>query len=154
MTELNLPEYNFRIKKNASGKNEIFDEFRKKFIVLTPEEWVRQNFLKYLNNEKHYPTSLIAIERGIIVNSIPKRFDAVVFNRKGKPAVLVEFKSTDVKINQKVMDQISRYNLALKVKYLIVSNGIKHYCCSINTESGKVTFLSDIPSFDEVNEET
>jgi len=150
MKHLNLPDYSFRIRKNASGKDEIFDEFRKKYFVLTPEEWVRQNFIKYLNHEKNFPVSLIAIERGIKVNSMQKRFDAVIFDRKGNPIVLIEFKSPDVRIDQKVMEQISRYNLTLNVSYLIVSNGLVHYCCIVDRETGKVTFLNSIPNFDDI----
>ncbi len=148
--KLNLPEYSFKIKQNSSGKEEIFDDLRKKYLVLTPEEWVRQNFLRYLVEEKNYPVTVIAIEKGIKVNNMQKRFDTVVFNRNGKPLILVEFKSPKVSINQKVMDQISRYNLALKVDYLIISNGLVHYCCHIDNESGKVSFMDNIPDFDEL----
>jgi len=150
--KLNLPEYKFKTRVNQLGKDEIFDESRKKFVTLTPEEWVRQNFVSYLKEEKKYPSSLIAIEKGITVNSMQKRFDAVVHNRKGQPVMLIEFKAPDVKINQKVMEQISRYNLSLKVSYLIVSNGMSHYCCHINKESGVISFLVDIPEYDELSE--
>ena len=148
--KLNLPEYNFKIRSNSKGKDEIFDETRNKYIVLTPEEWVRQNFIKYLKEVKGYPASLIAIERGIKVNGMHKRFDAVVFKRDGIPTVLIEFKSTEVKISQKVMEQISRYNMNLKVAYLIVSNGLTHYCCHVDQSSGKVSFMDDIPNFDQL----
>jgi hypothetical protein len=148
--KLNLPEYQFKTRVNNNGKREIFDEFRKKYVVLTPEEWVRQNFVTYLKNEKNYPPSLIAIERGIIVNSMKKRFDAVIFNRNGDPKVLIEFKAPDVKINQKVMEQISAYNIKLKVGFLIISNGITHYCCKLNNERNGFDFLDKIPSFDDI----
>ncbi len=148
--KLNLPEYSFKIKSNSNGRDEIYDELRKKFLVLTPEEWVRQNFIKYLMEEKKYPSTVIAVEKGIKVNNMQRRFDTVIFNRNGKPLVLVEFKSPKVAINQKVMDQISRYNQVLNVDYMIISNGLVHYCCRINNESGKVSFMDRIPSFEEL----
>ncbi len=147
---LNLPKYKFKTRVNQLGKQEIFDENRKKYLVLTPEEWVRQNFIKYLVEEKDYPVSLIAIERGIVVNKMQKRFDAVVFNRNGHPTVLIEFKAPGIKIDQKVMQQISNYNLQLNVKYLIVSNGITHYCCRLNKERSGFDFLEEIPHYKDV----
>jgi hypothetical protein len=148
--KLNLPTYQFKIRPNTSGKDEIFDEFRMKFITLTPEEWVRQNFMRYLKEEKEYPPSLIAIEKGIVVNKMKKRFDAVIHNREGKPIMLVEFKSPDVIVSQKVMEQISRYNLTLNVNYLIISNGLTHYCCYIDKKTDNISFLKDIPEFSEL----
>lgn len=148
--ELNLPKYKFSIKQDPNGKHKIYDESRNKYIQLTPEEWVRQNFVKYLKEAKNYPASLIAIEKGIVVNTMQKRFDAVVYNNIGKPRVLIEFKSPGVKINQEVMDQVSRYNIALNVEYLIVSNGLVHYCCRLNTITNEVMFLSDIPKFSDL----
>ena len=148
--KLNLPQYQFKTRVNPSGKDEIFDELRKKFVILTPEEWVRQNLIRYLTEEKNYPSMLIAIEKGIKVNNMQKRFDAVVHNRNGQPLMLIEFKSPDVKINQKVMEQISRYNLSLNVSYLFVSNGLSHYCCYIDKVTGTFEFLDDIPKFDKL----
>jgi len=149
--KLNLPEYQFKMRVNISGKDEIFDEFRKKFVILTPEEWVRQNFIRYLKEEKKYPPMLIAIEKGIKVNNMQKRFDAVVYNRIGEPVMLIEFKSLKVKINQQVMEQISRYNLNLNVNYLVVSNGLSHYCCYINKQNESIKFMDDIPEYDALN---
>jgi hypothetical protein len=151
--KLNLPEYHFKTRINIVGKNEIFDNFRKKFVIVTPEEWVRQNFLQYLTETKNYPATLIAVEKGIKVNNMQKRFDAVVYGRKGKPLMLIEFKSPDTKLSQKVMDQISRYNLSLNVNYLIVSNGLSHYCCKLNREEGTFNFLTDIPKYEIINNE-
>jgi len=148
---LNLPKYHFKIRTNQTGKNEIFDDFRKKYVIITPEEWVRQNFMQYLKEEKGYPAMLMSIEKGIIVNNMKKRFDAVVHNRNGKPIMLIEFKSPNVKLSQKVMEQISRYNLSLNVNYLIVSNGLSHYCCYIDKETGNTTFYNDIPNFEMIN---
>jgi len=147
--ELKLTKYDFKIKKGSAGKDVIYDEFRKKYVVLTPEEWVRQNFLRFLKSEKNYPASLMSVERKVSVNNMIKRFDAVIY-KNGKPVVLIEFKSPKVKIDQKVMDQISRYNLSLNVKYLIVSNGISHYCCSLEMESQSISFLKKIPSYDDI----
>lgn len=145
--KLNLPEYQFRTRINDVGKKEIFDIFRKKFVSLTPEEWVRQNFLSFLMIEKQYPKSLIAVEKVIKVNKMIKRFDSVVYNRNGMPISLIEFKSPNVKLTQKVMEQVSRYNISLNVDYLIVSNGLLHYCCFIDRISQQFTFLKEIPEF-------
>ncbi len=148
---LNLPNAELVSRKNKKGIVEVFDGIRKKYVVLTPEENVRQHFLNYLIKEKKYPASLMAVEKGLLVNNLPKRFDAVVYNREGNPAVLIEFKSPEVKISQAVFEQISTYNLKLRVKYLIVSNGIHHYCCKVNFENGEISFIKDIPNYDEIN---
>lgn len=145
--KLNIPTYDFRIKKNPGGKHEIFDEYRKKYVIITPEEWVRQNFLRYLKEEKEYPAGLISVEKGLTINTMKKRFDAVIFNKTGVPHVLIEFKSPDVNITQKVMEQISMYNKQLQVKYLIVSNGLAHYCCKIDFNTGQILFLNTIPNY-------
>ena len=147
---LNLPEYHFKTRTNQAGKNEIFDDFRKKYVILTPEEWVRQNFLRYLKEEKHYPPMLMAIEKGIKVNNMRKRFDAVIHNRNGNAIMLIEFKSPNVKLSQKVMEQVSRYNLSLNVNYLIISNGLTHYCCYVDQKSGSSTYFDEIPDFDSI----
>ena len=150
MEKLNLPEYEFKTRQLPEGKLEIFDPVRKKYLMLTPEEWVRQNFIQYLVSEKGYPQALVLIEKGLTLNRMKKRFDAVVYSQQGHPLVLIEFKSTKVNIDQKVFEQIAAYNLQLKVKYLIVSNGLKHYCCSINYSTGKIDFLAKIPIFEEL----
>lgn len=150
--KLNLPQYQFKTRISPSGKEEVFDDIRKKFVILTPEEWVRQNLIRYLKEEKEYPSMLIAIEKGIKVNNMQKRFDAVVHDRNGQPLMLIEFKSPDVKINQKVMEQISRYNLSLNVSYLLISNGLLHFCCYIDKETGTFEFLDEIPEFSELSE--
>jgi len=150
MEKLNLPDYTFKTRQLPEGKVEIFDPVRKKYLILTPEEWVRQNFIQYLVNEKEYPQSLVLIEKGLSLNRMKKRFDAVVYSKQGQPLVLIEFKSPQVKIDQKVFEQIAAYNLQLKVKYLIVSNGLKHYCCMINYSTGKIEFLVEIPIYEEL----
>lgn len=149
MQKLNLPEYSFRLK-TTEGKPLIFDSLRKKFVKLTPEEWVRQNFVQFLVTEKKYSPSLIVVEAGVKVNNNPQRADLVVFDRLGNPALVVEFKAPDVKISQQTFDQIVRYNMQLKVKFLIVSNGLEHYCCRINYAENSYEYLPGIPDFEDV----
>ncbi len=151
MQKLNLPTYHLKTRE-ANDKIEAFDIIRKKYVVLSPEEWVRQQFINYLINEKNYPASLIAIEKGIKVLNMSKRFDAVVSDQTGCPVALIEFKSHDVNITQKVFEQIATYNMQLKVRYLIVSNGLKHYCCKVDYEKKKFTFLDDIPMYNDLTE--
>jgi type I site-specific restriction-modification system R (restriction) subunit len=146
MQKLNLPEYSFRIK-NENGKQLIFDILRRKFVRLTPEEWVRQNFVQFLIAEKNYPPSLMATEAGVNVNGNQQRADLVVFDRKGLPLLVAEFKAPEVKISQQTFDQIVRYNMQLKVGYLIVSNGLTHYCCAIDYASNSYAFIPEIPDF-------
>ena len=148
--KLNLQEYNFTIRQ-IGNKKEIFDPVRGKYVSLTPEEWVRQNFIRFLIDEKGYPASLIAIEKGLTVNKKPRRFDAVAYDKTGMPLVLIEFKSVNIAISQKVFEQIAIYNQLLKVKYLIVSNGLKHYCCQIDFQKQSINFLKDIPDYTELN---
>ena len=145
MLPLNLPHYEFSVTQSVPPK--IFDFIRKKYITLTPEEWVRQNFLKFLVEEKKYPSSLIFLEQTLKVYKMQKRCDAVVYDKKKAPQMIIEFKSPDVAVNQKVFDQIARYNITLHVNYLIVSNGLKHFCCLIDPENRSYRFLDDIPEY-------
>ncbi len=145
MLPLNLPHYEFSITQSVPPK--IFDFIRKKSVALTPEEWVRQNFLKFLVEEKKYPSSLIFLEQTLKVYKMQKRCDAVVYDKKGAPQMIIEFKSPDVALNQKVFDQIARYNITLHVNYLIVSNGLKHFCCLIDSANRSYRFLDDIPEY-------
>ncbi|HAF30996.1 MAG TPA: restriction endonuclease subunit R [Bacteroidales bacterium] len=149
MKSLNLPTYSFNIKLIEQRKY-IFDFIRKKFVILTPEEWVRQNFLRFLVEEKKYPASLIAVEMEFKLNKLSKRSDAVVYNKQSKPFLIIEFKAPEVKIDQKVFDQIARYNMKLNVDYLIVSNGLDHFCCKINAENNDYLFLKDVPEFNQI----
>jgi predicted type IV restriction endonuclease len=144
MTSLNLPSYNYKIKE-IEGKTYIFDFIRKKYLVLTPEEWVRQHFINLLVSNYQYPKSLIKLEGGLKYNSLQKRSDIVVFDREGKPLLLVECKETGVKIDKKVVEQASRYNLTLKCKYLVVTNGIQTFCFEIDFENEIFVQLKDIP---------
>jgi len=149
---LNLPEYNFRIKDKPEKKL-IFDFFRRRWIVLTPEEWVRQNFAFYLTEIKHFPASLVAIERSLRINQHDFRTDILLFSKSGNPLAVVECKAPEVKITQKVFDQIARYNLELRVSYLIVTNGLTHYCCKFDQKQLSYTFLPYIPDYKEMERE-
>ncbi len=146
---LNLPQYTFRIKDKLDKKL-IFDGFRRRWVMLTPEEWVRQNFARYLTEEKHFPTSLVAIERSLRMNQRDFRTDIVLFSKSGNPLVVVECKAPEVKISQQVFDQIARYNLDLRVNYLIVTNGLVHYCCCFDQSALSYTFLPEIPDYMEL----
>jgi hypothetical protein len=149
LEKLNLPEYFFKIRTIANNK-EIFDPIRKKYIFLTSEEWVRQNFIRYLIEERKFPASLIAIEKTITVNKLKKRCDVVIYDRNRKPLILVECKASSVKITQSSFDQGARYNLSLNVKYLIVTNGINHYSCTIEREKKSYVFLEDVPFYKDI----
>ena len=146
MQKLNFPAYSFRFK-NSENKVAIFDEIRKKFIILTPEEWVRQHVIQYLILDKKYPKSYINVEKLIKVNDLSKRYDVVVFQSNAELFLLVEFKAPEVKITQKTFDQIARYNLTLKAHYLMVTNGLNHYFCQMDFEQEKYTFLTELPDF-------
>jgi len=148
--DLNLPYYSFRIKEHK-GKKLIFDGFRRRWVMLTPEEWVRQNFARYLTEIKHFPASLVVIERSLRINQHDFRSDIVLFARTGIPIVVVECKAPEMKISQDVFDQIARYNMELRVSYLIVTNGLSHYCCRFDPGELTYTFLSEIPDFLELD---
>jgi len=146
MTNLNLPTYSFKIK-SKENKLYIFDNIRKKNVVLTPEEWVRQNYIAFLIFEKKYPPSLISVEKKLILNTLTKRTDIVIFDASGKPNIIVECKAPSVKITQNAFDQIAQYNMILNAKYLIVTNGLQHFYCQMNFEKMKYDFLKEIPSY-------
>ncbi len=147
--KLNLPTYSFRIKQQL-GKLRIYDEIRKKYLVLTPEEWVRQNFVRFLIEEKGFPAQLMALESGLTLNRNQFRADLLVYNRMAQPLLVVEFKAPSVKITQDAFDQVARYNMKFKVPYLIVSNGLDHYCCVVDFDAGTYSFLKEVPAFDEL----
>lgn len=149
MLDLNLPPFDIKVKK-VNGKLVVFDQLRRKFIALTPEEWVRQHFINYLTTEKGYSYSLIANEIQINLNNQKRRCDSVVYDKDLRPIVIVEYKAPDVNITQDVFDQIVRYNIVLKVKYLIVSNGVNHYCCKIDYTTQSFEYLSDIPHYTDL----
>ena len=144
MQALRFPSYTFRFK-NSKNKVAIFDEIRKKFIILTPEEWVRQHVVQYLLLDKSYPKSWINVERQIKINGLIKRYDVVVYNPDGSLFLLVECKAPEIKISQHTFDQIARYNLALKADYLMVTNGLEHYFCQMDFENESYHFLQELP---------
>ncbi len=145
-TPLNLPEYPFRLKQEKNNTC-IFDEIRKKFLVLTPEEWVRQHFIQFLIKEKKYPRSLIKLEGGLKLNSLQKRSDILLFNTAGKKIVLVECKAPSVKISQAAFDQVARYNFIHRVKFIVVSNGLQHFCAEIDFGNESYKFLEELPDY-------
>ena len=146
MIPLKLPQYNLNIKQ-SEGKSSVFDIIRKKYVALTREEWVRQNFIHFLIEEKNYPQSLISVEYSLKLLKMHKRSDIVLFDNQGSPRVIVECKAPEIKISQDTFDQAARYNMSLKVDYLIVSNGLDHYCCKINYEKESYEFLTDVPDY-------
>jgi hypothetical protein len=146
MKKLNFPVYSFRFK-NSENKVAIFDEIRKKFILLTPEEWVRQHTIQFLLNENQYPKSYINVEKLIKINDLSKRYDVVVFQPNGEIFLLIECKAPEVPISQNTFDQIARYNLVLKAKYLMVTNGLNHYFCQMDFENEKYVFLKELPEY-------
>ncbi len=150
MTELNLPKYNMRISRDRNNNIKIFDSIRKKFVSLTPEEYVRQHFTNWLINYLHYPMGLIANEVKISLNSTIKRCDTIVYSNTGNPMMIIEYKAPHISINQNVFDQIVRYNMVLKTKYLVVSNGMQHYCCIIDYENNSYQFIPHIPTYEEL----
>ena len=146
MKELNFKAYEFRTKK-ADGKWWIYDIIRRKYVVLQPEEWVRQHVLHFLIEEKGYPKSLINVEKALTVNELTKRYDVVIYTRRGESFLVVECKALNVSITQDTFDQIARYNLALKATYLMVTNGISHYYCQMDYKLGQYLFLRDLPHY-------
>lgn len=146
MQMLNFPEYSFRFK-NSENKLWIFDEIRKRFVVLSPEEWVRQNVIQYLIREKSYSKNLINVEKQLMLNNLSKRYDIVAYDRDGKVILIVECKAPSVAIDQETFDQIARYNMNLQADFLMVTNGLNHYFCRMDYENQRYVFLRDLPSF-------
>lgn len=146
MQQLNFTSYSFRFK-NSENKVSIFDEIRKKFILLTPEEWVRQHVVHFLISEKKYPKSLINVEKVLKINGLSKRYDVVVFNPNGGIFILIECKAPEIKISQQTFDQIARYNMTLNATYLMVTNGLQHYFCQMDYENEKYHFLKELPNY-------
>jgi len=146
MQNLNFPAFQFRFGQ-AGERQTIFDPVRKKMVTLTPEEWVRQHMITFLMEVSNVPVGLIGVEKQLMVKGLVKRFDIAVFNRSGTPVLLVECKAPSVEITEKVFDQAARYNMQLKVNFFIITNGIRHFCCKIDYQSGSYVFMEDIPSF-------
>lgn len=147
MPALQLPTYPARLRE-VSGQLEIFDEFRKKQLRLTPEEWVRQHLLHYLTGQLGYPRARLAIEKSILMNKMSRRYDAVIFDDSGqKPLLLIECKAPDIAINQAVFDQAARYNQVLEVQYFLLSNGISHYFAYVDNAAGRYQHFEEIPDW-------
>ena len=149
MLSLNLPSYEIKIAER-NGKNVIFDIIRRRYVALTPEEWVRQHFVHFLLAHKGYPQALMANEVQVQLNGTKKRCDTVLYRRDLTARMIVEYKAPEIEITQKVFDQITRYNMVLKVDYLIVSNGLNHYCCHIDYNTKTYLFLPEIPHYSEL----
>ena len=145
MIILNLPSYDFRFRNSGQNK-EIFDALRKKYVVLTPEEWVRQNFLMYLKEELKYPSGLISVEKGLTFNRLKKRTDIVIHNRMGKPWMIVECKAPGVTLTEAAFYQAAAYHLRLDVMYLVITNGMSHYCS--RSENGQFVLQNHFPDFE------
>jgi len=149
MHPLNLPPADLKIRRQ-DDKDYVFDRLRKQFVRLTPEEWVRQHFIHYLIQEKHYPEGLLANEVCISLGAVNRRCDTVLYDTFLQPQMIIEYKAPSVNISQKTFDQIMRYNYRLKVPWLMVSNGLQHYCCRVD-EMGKAVFLQEVPVWGELS---
>ena len=147
--KLNLPQYDFIIKKEGD-KSFIFDALRKKFVTLTPEEEVRQRFVATLINQKGYPAGRIGNEISLNLNNTKRRWDTVVYDKFGSPCVIIEYKAPNIEITQEVFNQITRYNYVLRVSYIIVTNGIRSFCCKIDYSNKSYNFLKEIPFYNEI----
>jgi hypothetical protein len=146
MQKLNFPDYTFRFK-NSENKVAIFDEIRKKFIILTPEEWVRQHVVRFLHIEKKFPLSHINVEKIVKINGLNKRYDIIVFQPDGTIFLVVECKAPSVPVSQHTFDQIARYNMSLNATHLMVTNGINHYFCQMDHVAERYNFMPDAPQY-------
>jgi len=151
MNQLNFPHFDAQ-RRVLNGKHYIFDVIRKKYIILTPEEWVRQHLLHFLVNQRHCPKGLIAVERGLKFNGLLRRFDVVVYYSNRKPFLIAECKAPEVPVTQHTFDQIARYNMSLQVPFLLVTNGIRHFCCKIDYEHQSYIYLPDVPDYENRDE--
>jgi hypothetical protein len=148
--EINLPRYEIKFREQC-GKRQIFDFLRRKYVALTPEEWVRQHFVHYLVSQKGYPKGLLANEVELVVGKKKLRCDTLLYNRVLKPQMIIEYKSPEIELTQRVFNQITVYNFLLHVEYLIVSNGRQHYCCRMDYDQRSYQFLRDIPDYAVLN---
>lgn len=149
MQKLNFKAYNFRFK-NTENKISIFDEIRKKFVIRTPEEWVRQHVIQFLIQEKGYPKHLIAVEKQLKINGLVKRFDILVYNSELNPYVLIECKAPKITINQATFDQIARYNKSISAQFLMLTNGLNHYYAIADTVNERYDFLHELPKYSRI----
>lgn len=150
MQALNLPMAELNMQQR-NGKTWVFDVFRRRFVVLTPEEWVRQHFLWFLKAHRGYPAGLVAVEASLQYNRMARRADAIVYGSAGKPLMIIECKAAEVPITQDVFDQVARYNFPFGVDYLVVTNGMRHFCVKRDAAAGRWQHLDDIPSYPEIN---
>jgi hypothetical protein len=151
MQQLNFPHFDFRLRME-NNRQEIYDPVRHKFVSLTPEEWVRQHLIAYLIHHKNYPVAMIGVEKKLLLNKQPKRFDLVVFSRKAHPFLLVECKAPGVEITEKTFDQAARYNMLLHAGYFLITNGLEHYTCRLDYLNKQYIFVEEIPHFNEIND--
>jgi len=149
MQQLNFPHFTFKVRI-VNNRQEIYDPVRHKFVALTPEEWVRQHLISFLVQVKGFPLPVIGVEKQLMLNKMPKRFDLVIFNRNGSPLILAECKAPGVEISEKTFDQAARYNMLLKAEYFLITNGLEHYPCRLDYEKKQYVFIEDIPRFDQV----
>lgn len=149
MYRLNLPTFEIKIT-DKDGKSQIFDFLRRKYVTLTPEEWVRQHFVHYLVEQKHYPKALLGNEIELRLGQKRLRCDTLLYTREMKPRMIIEYKAPTIQLQQKTFDQISVYNLLLKVDYLVISNGLHHYCCKMDYEQQKYLFLQEVPDYENL----
>ncbi len=151
MNRLNLPSYDAKMV-TKDGKRMIFDILRSKYVFLTTEEWVRQHFIHFLIDELGYPLSMLANEVELMVGQKRLRCDSVLYNLQAQPLMIIEYKAPHIAVTQKVFDQISVYNMLLHVDYLIVSNGMEHYCCKMDYDHQKYLFLTEIPNYEKIRQ--
>ncbi len=149
MVQLNLPPYEVRLK-GTSGRQQIFDFLRRRYVALTPEEWVRQHFTHFLVEQKGYPKGLLCNEYELRIGEKKLRCDTLLYNKEMHPQMIVEYKAPEIEITQRVFDQITAYNMLLHVDYLIISNGLQHYCCRMDYANRRYDFLCDIPDYSQL----
>ena len=150
MPPLNLPKTELKIV-NRGGKTQVFDVLRRKYVALTPEEWVRQHFVHFLMHSNGYPAECIGNEVSIALGPVSKRCDTIIYGHEAQPVMIVEYKAPSVDITQRVFEQICRYNISLHVRWLVVSNGLQHYCCEIDYEKGTYRFVEEVPPYSSIS---
>ncbi|MBM3262328.1 MAG: type I restriction enzyme HsdR N-terminal domain-containing protein [candidate division Zixibacteria bacterium] len=150
MQRLNFPAYDFDTGVDEQGAPVIFDTVRRKYVRLTPEEWVRQHLLRYLVEGRGFPSGLAAVETGFFYGGSPVRADLILHDRTGKPILMAECKAPDIKITQTVFEQLARYNTVVGARYLVATNGVTHFCCLRPPDTGGYVFLHELPIYSEV----
>lgn len=151
--ELNLPAFEIKVRRGADTVMQVWDVLRRRWVALTPEEWVRQHFVNYLITEKAYPAGLLANEVSLRLNGTLRRCDSIVYSRRLRPLMVIEYKAPHVGVTREVFEQAARYNTVIKAPYLTVSNGMVHYCCRVDMESGACHFVKQIPPYTQLEQE-